>query len=119
MTMQGHPEHDLPAPGGTARSAAGTAISAADVTATLRARLARLMPAVLEIRDDSAAHAGHAGAAGGGGHFSLLIVSQTFVGLPRLQRHQRVLREVADLLPHPVHALSIRALTPEEFPFQP
>jgi len=94
-------------------------VSAADVPAKLRARLAGLAPSVLEIRDDSAAHAGHAGAAGGGGHFSLLIVSESFSGLPRLQRHQRVLREVADLLPHPVHALSIKALTPEEFPSQP
>jgi BolA family transcriptional regulator, general stress-responsive regulator len=90
-----------------------------DTAATLRARLAPLAPAVLEIRDDSAAHVGHSGAAAGGGHFSLLIVSQVFAGLPRLQRHQRVLREVADLLPHPVHALSIKALTPEEFPSQP
>ena len=91
----------------------------ADTAATLRERLARLVPSVLEIYDDSAAHAGHAGAAGGGGHFSLLIVSEVFAGLPRLQRHQRVLREVADLLPNPVHALSIKALTPEEFPSQP
>jgi BolA family transcriptional regulator, general stress-responsive regulator len=94
-------------------------VSAADVPAKLRARLAGLAPSVLEISDDSAAHAGHAGAAGGGGHFSLLIVSESFSGLPRLQRHQRVLREVADLLPHPVHALSIKALTPDEFPSQP
>lgn len=94
-------------------------MSASDVAATLRARLAPLLPAILEIRDDSAAHVGHAGAADGGGHFSLLIVSEVFTGLPRLQRHQRVLREVADLLPHPVHALSIKALTPEEFPPQP
>jgi BolA protein len=92
-----------------------TAAAAADVPATLRMRLAQLAPSVLEIKDDSAAHAGHAGAAGGAGHFSLLIVSQSFSGLPRLARHQRVLREVADLLPHPIHALSIRALTPEEF----
>jgi BolA protein len=91
-------------------------LSAVDLAATLRARLAPLAPMLLEIRDDSAAHAGHAGAAAGGGHFSLLIVSEVFSGLPRLQRHQRVLREVADLLPHPVHALSIKALTPEEFP---
>ena len=89
---------------------------AADVATTLRSRLTRLSPSVLEIHDDSAAHAGHAGAAGGGGHFSLLIVSNAFSGLPRLARHQRVLREVGDLLPHPVHALSIKALTPEEFP---
>ena len=88
---------------------------AADVATTLRTRLARLSPSVLEIHDDSAEHIGHAGAAGGG-HFSLLIVSEVFLGLPRLARHQRVLREVSDLLPHPVHALSIKALTPEEFP---
>jgi BolA protein len=91
-------------------------VNRSDVAATLRERLLRLAPAVLEITDDSAAHAGHAGAAGGGGHYSLLIVSQTFSGLPRLKRHQRVLQEVADLLPHPIHALSIKALTPEEFP---
>ena len=88
----------------------------ANVATTLRARLASLSPSVLEIHDDSADHAGHAGAAGGGGHFSLLIVSNVFSGVPRLARHQRVLREVADLLPHPVHALSIKALAPEEFP---
>ena len=91
----------------------------ANVANTLRARLASLSPSVLEIHDDSADHVGHAGAAGGGGHFSLLIVSESFSGLPRLQRHQRVLRAVADLLPHPVHALSIKALTPDEFPSQP
>lgn len=89
-----------------------------DVPALLRSRLASLAPKSLDIRDDSAAHAGHAGAAGGGGHFSLTIVSNAFSGLSRLERHQRVLREVADLVPHPIHALSIRALAPEEFPSQ-
>ena len=87
-----------------------------DIAARLRDRLAVLHPEVLEIHDDSAEHAGHAGAAGGGGHFSIVIVSQAFAGLPRLQRHQQVYRQVADLLPHPVHALSIKALAPEEFP---
>ncbi len=91
-------------------------IVATDAAAVMRERLAVLMPSLLEIHDDSAEHAGHAGAAGGGGHFSLLIVSQVFVGLSRLARHQRVLREVGDLLPHPVHALSIKALAPDEFP---
>jgi BolA protein len=86
-----------------------------DVATTLRARLADLAPVELEIHDDSAEHAGHAGAAGGGGHFSLLIVSKAFRGQPRLERHQTIFARVGDLLPHPVHALSIRALTPEEF----
>ena len=90
-------------------------MSSADTAATLRERLTRLAPSVLEIRDDSAAHAGHPGAASGGGHFSLLIVSEAFNGVPRLKRHQTVMARVADLLPHPIHALSIRALAPEEY----
>ena len=89
---------------------------AADTAAILRGRLAGLQPVLLEIHDDSAEHAGHAGAAGGGGHFSLLIVSNAFSGLSRLARHRVILREVGDLVPHPVHALAIKALTPEEFP---
>jgi BolA protein len=89
---------------------------ASDAAAIMRGRLAALAPVLLEIHDDGADHVGHAGAAGGGGHFSLLIVSKVFIGLPRLARHQRVLREVGDLLPHPVHALSIKALSPDEFP---
>lgn len=88
----------------------------ADVASTLRARLAALHPQVLEIHDDSAAHAGHAGAAGGAGHFSVLIVSEVFAGLSRVKRHEQVYRQVGDLLPHPVHALSIKALTPQELP---
>ncbi|MGH8851509.1 MAG: BolA family protein [Casimicrobiaceae bacterium] len=87
-----------------------------DVAATLRSRLADLAPSALEIHDDSAEHAGHAGAAGGAGHFSLLIVSNAFSGVSRLERHQQVLNRLTDLLPHPIHALSIRALAPDELP---
>ncbi len=86
-----------------------------DIASTLRTRLQDLSPSALEIHDDSADHAGHAGAAAGGGHFSLLIVSNAFIGVPRLERHQQVLARVRDLLPHPIHALSIKALAPEEF----
>jgi BolA protein len=86
------------------------------VAGTLQDRLAALAPTVLELADDSAEHAGHAGAAGGGGHFSLLIVSAQFSGLTRLARHRAVLDRVGDLIPHPVHALAIRAYTPDEFP---
>jgi len=86
------------------------------VAATLQHRLAPLAPVVFELVDDSADHAGHAGAAAGGGHFSLLIVSEQFAGLTRVARHRAVLDRVADLIPHPVHALAIRAYTPDEFP---
>ena len=78
-------------------------------------RLAPLQPVHLALDDDSAAHAGHAGAAGGAGHFSLTIVSERFSGAPRLARHRAVLDRLADLIPHPVHALAIRAYTPDEF----
>ena len=88
----------------------------ATVADTLRQRLAPLAPLLVDIHDDSAEHAGHAGAAGGGGHFSLVIVSKAFFGQPRLARHRAVLERVADLIPHPVHALAIQAYTPEEFP---
>jgi BolA protein len=86
------------------------------VARTLAERLDALSPVVFEVADDSAEHAGHAGAAAGGGHFSLLIVSEKFSGLSRLARHRAVLDRVGDLIPNPVHALAIRAYTPDEFP---
>lgn len=90
--------------------------SRAPVTELLKGRLAPLAPTVLDLADDSAEHVGHAGAAGGGGHFSLTIVSEQFAGLTRIARHRAVLARVGDLIPHPVHALAIRAYSPDEFP---
>ncbi len=87
-----------------------------NVAQTLQDRLHALDPTVLDIRDDSAEHAGHAGAAAGGGHFSVTIVSERFDGLSRLARHRAVLERVGDLIPHPVHALAIHAYAPQEFP---
>lgn len=81
----------------------------------LRTRLADLDPVSLEVFDDSVEHAGHAGNPGGGGHLSLVIVSNRFASMTRLQRHQAVYSRVADLIPAPIHALSIRALAPDEF----
>jgi len=81
---------------------------------TLRERLTALAPSIVEIRDDSAQHVGHAGAAGGAGHFSVTIVSEHFLGMPRLARHRAVLECVGDLIPYPVHALAIQAYAPNE-----
>jgi BolA protein len=85
-----------------------------DVKTALEERLAALCPTVLEIRDDSARHAGHAGAANGARHFSVTIVSERFLGLTRLARHRAILASVGDLIPYPVHALAIDALAPDE-----
>ncbi|HQU48141.1 MAG TPA: BolA family protein [Casimicrobiaceae bacterium] len=86
-----------------------------DLAREIAGRLEPLAPVHLDLDDQSAAHAGHAGAAAGGGHFSLLVVSEAFSGAGRLDRHRRVMDRLADLIPHPVHALAIRALTPDEY----
>ncbi len=93
-----------------------SAAPAPPVAVLLRERLSALAPTVFDLADDSAEHVGHAGAARGGGHFSLLIVSEQFAGLTRIARHRTVLDRVGDLIPHPVHALAIRAYAPDEFP---
>ena len=68
----------------------------------------------VEIVDDSALHAGHAGARGGGGHFRVVVVSQRFAGLDRVARQRAVHDALGDLFASEIHALSARALTPEE-----
>jgi BolA protein len=75
---------------------------------------AALAPEDLQIIDDSAAHAGHAGARSGGGHFNVLIISKAFTGKAPLQRHRLVYEALHDLMQREIHALSIKALAPEE-----
>jgi BolA protein len=84
-------------------------------TERLAARLRTLAPTHLELHDDSARHAGHAGAAGGAGHFDVLIVAAAFADLAAVARHRAVYAAVGDLIPGEVHALSIRAYTPDEW----
>jgi BolA protein len=85
---------------------------------TLRQRLAQLDPVALEIRDDSAKHAGHAGAKEGG-HFAVNIVSERFAGLSTMQRHRLVYDAVGNLMQCGIHALSIKASAPDEINHQP
>ncbi len=81
----------------------------------LRGRIgAALAPVELEIVDDSARHAGHEGAESGGGHFNLRIVSKAFEGKSPVERHRLVYEALGDAMHRDVHALSIRAYTPEE-----
>lgn len=80
----------------------------------MRAALAVLEPARIEIEDDSHLHAGHAGAAGGGGHYRLTVVSAQFSGKSTLERHRMVYSALHELMREEVHALNIRALAPDE-----
>jgi BolA protein len=77
-------------------------------TDRLRAALLSLQPTLLEIRDDSARHAGHAGAREGG-HFHVVIVSPLFAGVATRERHRMVYAAAAELMGREIHALSIDA----------
>ncbi|MGA8051462.1 MAG: BolA family protein [Burkholderiales bacterium] len=86
-----------------------------NVEAQIRQRLSRLQPLVLEILDESAAHAGHAGARPGGEtHWRLRIVAEAFRGKPTVARHRMVYDALGELINDPIHALAISARAPEE-----
>lgn len=75
---------------------------------------AALAPTQLDIRDDSHRHAKHPGARDGRGHFHVEIVSAAFAGLSPLARHRAVYAALGELMTTDIHALSMRARTPEE-----
>ena len=77
-----------------------------------------LQPEFIEVLDDSQAHAGHEGAKSGGGHFYLTVTSVQFENKSRIQRHQLVYKALGDMMKKDIHALSIKAYTPEEKPQQ-
>ena len=83
------------------------------LTETIYARLADLQPISLNIKDDSALHAGHAGNTGGG-HFTLKIVSSQFSQKSQIIRHRLIYQALNDLIPQQIHALSILAISPDD-----
>ena len=70
-----------------------------------------LKPESLELIDDSHLHAGHGAT---GGHYTVRIVSESFIGKNLIQRHRLVYDAVGDLMSSEIHALSIQAYTPDE-----
>lgn len=87
----------------------------AERVAKIRAAIERqFAPQLVEVFDDSAAHAGHAGAASGGGHFRVTVVSEAFAGRNRIERHRMVFAAMGELMQTDIHALNIVARTPTE-----
>jgi BolA family transcriptional regulator, general stress-responsive regulator len=80
----------------------------------LHAALQCLAPTRVEVTDDSHKHAGHEGARDGRGHFSVLLVSEAFKGKLPLARHRLVYAAVGEMMETDIHALSIKALAPDE-----
>jgi BolA protein len=77
-------------------------------------------PTLLEVRDDSALHAGHAGARPAPGakagetHFSVTLVSPAFRGVSRVERSRAVHAALAGEFAGGLHALALTLRAPEE-----
>ena len=85
---------------------------AQEIEALLRAAL---NPSHLEVINDSARHHGHAGDDGSGeSHFTVVVAADAFTGISRLQRQRMVLAALGDIPGQRVHALAIRAFSPQE-----
>ena len=66
------------------------------------------------VDDQSHLHASHPGAAAGGSHFEVIVVAKAFEGLATLARHRLVYQALGNAMTRDIHALSIKAYTPNE-----
>ena len=74
-----------------------------------------LAPTEVELIDDSEKHRGHGGYnPAGESHFSLYIESPAFTAKSRVERQRMVYAALGDLMQDRVHALSIKAASPED-----
>jgi len=82
----------------------------------IQEKLARVFaPLSLDVIDESHQHEGHAGhREGGETHYRVYIVSESFRGKTRIERHRMVNETLAAELKGGVHALAIQALAPGE-----
>ena len=72
-------------------------------------------PQSLKVVDESHQHEGHAGhRPGGQTHFRVYIVSESFKGKTRVERHRMINQSLATELAGGVHALAIHASAPGE-----
>ncbi len=71
----------------------------------------RLKPSVLEITNESDLHSGPKGRES---HFKVLIVSEAFKDVKRIDRQKLIFKFLKDIMSQ-VHALSLRCLTESEF----
>ena len=77
---------------------------------------AALSPDRLEVINESHLHAGHQAHFDGTGesHFRIKIVSQTFAGKSRLERHRMINQLLAEEMKAAIHAMAIEAHAPGE-----
>ena len=76
--------------------------------------VADFSPQSIKVVDQSHLHVGHVGAKSGGGHFDVIIVADHFKDQNQVARHRMIYASLDDMMPAEIHALSIKALTPDE-----
>lgn len=86
------------------------------VAETIRRKLeASLLPERLEIVDESHLHKGHAGHRPGvETHFRVTVVAAGFEGKSRVDRQRLITAALKEEMGNPIHALSMKAMTPGE-----
>ena len=71
---------------------------------------------VLKIVDDSAKHTGHREAEkSGGGHFSVVVVSDDFQGKNLIARHRMIYGALKNEMDGDIHAMAIQSFTLKEY----
>ncbi len=80
----------------------------------IRDRLSILQPTLIELVDESHLHVGHAGARDGGVHCQLKVVSERFKGKSAIERHRMIYSALGEMVRREIHAIKIKAYTPEE-----
>jgi len=73
---------------------------------------ALLHPSILEVVNESNQHNVPPNSET---HFKVVIVSEGFVGLRKVARHQKIYAALSTQLEGPVHALALHTYTPEEW----
>lgn len=86
-----------------------------DIEKKIKQLLSPLMLELFEFEDQSHLHIGHQGNSGGG-HYAILVVSNHFVGMNRIERQRCIQNLLHSLFQEKmIHALSIRAQTVQEY----
>ena len=69
----------------------------------------------LEIEDQGHLHAGHKPAKEGKLHLKMLVVSDEFLNLNQIERHQKIYTILTEYLADKLHALSLETYTVDEY----
>lgn len=84
-----------------------------DIASQIETVLAQALDlAHLEVIDESANHNVPAGAQS---HFKLVLVTEDFADMPRIARHRRINKLLAEFLAGPVHAIAMHTYTEREW----